>query len=117
MTTGWPAASFFATCGRDPIDLRPPFGGRQGTRLKMSLAAFALSLTLSIALIVRFLIEPAAGSAGARLLLPATALLDLLPDAAMLPLSDVAACATCARDADVSSTDVATARATITPEK
>ena len=38
ITTGLPAASLAATCGSDPIDLTPPFGGRQGTRLKMSLA-------------------------------------------------------------------------------
>ena len=42
-----------ATCGSDPIDLAPPFGGKQGTRLKMSLADFATCLTLSIAFAVR----------------------------------------------------------------
>ena len=42
-----------ATCGSDPIDLTPPFGGKQGTRLKMSLADFATCLTLSIAFAVR----------------------------------------------------------------
>ena len=53
ITTGSPAASLLATCGSDPIDLAPPFGGRQGTRLKMSPADFATSFTLSIALPVR----------------------------------------------------------------
>src|SRR5512132_3921730 len=53
MTTGSPEASLLATCGSDPIDLTPPFGGRQGTRLKMSPADFATSLTFSIALAVR----------------------------------------------------------------
>jgi len=42
-----------ATCGSDPIDLALPFDGRHGTRLKMSLADFATSFTLSIALLVR----------------------------------------------------------------
>src|SRR5436305_1823596 len=53
ISTGWPEASLPATCGSDPIDLGPPFGGRQGTRLKMSVADFATSFTLSIALPVR----------------------------------------------------------------
>ena len=39
-----------ATRGSDPIDLEAPFGGRQGTRLKMSPADLATSFTLSIAL-------------------------------------------------------------------
>src|SRR5207244_11539171 len=42
--------SLLATCGSDPIDLEPPFGGRHGTRLKMSPADLATSFTLSIAL-------------------------------------------------------------------
>src|SRR5437660_12864738 len=50
ITTGSPAASLLATSGNEPIDLGPPFGGRQGTRLKMSLADFATSFTLSSAL-------------------------------------------------------------------
>src|SRR6266550_2741695 len=53
ITTGSPAASLLATCGNEPIDLGAPFGGRQGTRLKMSVADFATSFTLSIALPVR----------------------------------------------------------------
>ena len=51
MTTGCREASLLATCGSDPIALMP-FDGRQGTRLKMSLADLATSLTLSIALVV-----------------------------------------------------------------
>ena len=50
ITTGSPAASSLATRGSDTIFLAPPFGGRQGTRLKMSPADFATSLTFSIAL-------------------------------------------------------------------
>ena len=50
ITTGSPATSLLATRGSDPIDLEAPFGGRQGTRLKMSPADFATSFTLSIAL-------------------------------------------------------------------
>src|SRR5256885_4129467 len=50
ITTGCPAASLLATCGSDPIDLEPPFGGRHGTRLKISPADLATSFTLSIAL-------------------------------------------------------------------
>src|SRR2546428_6853460 len=50
ITTGCPATSLLATCGSDPIDLELPFGGRQGTRLKMSPADLATSFTLSIAL-------------------------------------------------------------------
>ena len=53
IITGSPEASFAATCGSDPIDLAPPFGGRHGTRLKMSPADFATSFTLSIALAAR----------------------------------------------------------------
>ena len=53
ITTGCPAASLAATRGSDPIDLATPFGGRQGTRLKMSLADFATCFTLSIALVAR----------------------------------------------------------------
>src|SRR3982074_2353314 len=53
ITTGSPEASLLAPCGNDPIDLAPPFGGRQGTRLKMSPADFATSLTFSIAFVVR----------------------------------------------------------------
>src|SRR5271167_892638 len=53
IKTGSPAASLPATCGSDPIDLGAPFGGRHGTRLKMSLADFATCLTFSIALSVR----------------------------------------------------------------
>ena len=50
ITTGWPAMSLLATCGSEPSDCAPPFGGRQGTRLKMSLADFATCFTLSMAL-------------------------------------------------------------------
>ena len=53
ITTGSPEASLPATCGSDPIDLAPPFGGRHGTRLKMSPADFATCFTLSIALAVK----------------------------------------------------------------
>src|SRR2546423_1715678 len=50
LPAGGPEASLPATCGSDPIDLGPPFGGRQGTRLKMSPADFATSFTVSIVL-------------------------------------------------------------------
>src|SRR6185312_12508388 len=50
MTTGLLAASLAATCGSDPTDCETPFGGRQGTRLKMSRARAAIAATLSIAL-------------------------------------------------------------------
>jgi hypothetical protein len=56
-----------ATRGSDPIDLEAPFGGRHGTRLKMSPADFATSFTLSIALpVMPFCaagLLPAAGAA------------------------------------------------------
>ena len=55
IVTGSPDASLPATCGSDPTGLTPPFGGRHGTRLKMSLADCATSLTFSIALVVRLL--------------------------------------------------------------
>src|SRR5580704_12982574 len=68
MKTGSPEASLPATCGSDPIDLAPPFGGRHGTRLKTSLADFATCLTLSIAFSVRlFCCGGLAGSTGATL--------------------------------------------------
>ncbi len=53
IATGWPAASLPATCGSDPTDCAPPFGGRHGTRLKISLADLATCLTLSIARVAR----------------------------------------------------------------
>src|SRR3982074_336407 len=53
ITTGSPEASLFATRGSDPMVRAPPFGGRHGTRLKMSPADFATSLTFSIALVVK----------------------------------------------------------------
>src|SRR5882757_4518613 len=53
ITTDSPEASLFATRGSDPTVRAPPFGGRHGTRLKMSPADFATSLTFSIALVVR----------------------------------------------------------------
>src|ERR1700737_1661337 len=66
ITTGWPAASLLATCGSDPNGWTPPFGGRQGTRLKMSLADFATCLTLSTAFAVKpFCSAGLAGAAGA----------------------------------------------------
>src|SRR6186713_2720715 len=49
MTTGLPATSLPATCGSEPIAFAPPFGDRQGTRLKMSPADFATCFTLSMA--------------------------------------------------------------------
>ena len=68
IITGWPAASLLATCGSEPIDLAPPFGGRQGTRLKMSAADFATSFTLSIALpVMLFCCGRTDGSAAAAL--------------------------------------------------
>src|SRR6516225_7578664 len=64
ITAGAPAASFLATCGSDPIEAASPFGGRHGTRLKMSLADFASSFALSMAFSVRlFCNDGAAGVA------------------------------------------------------
>src|ERR1700748_2211761 len=66
MLTGWPEASLPATCGSDPIDCALPFGARQGTRLKISLADFATCLTFSIARVVRlFGCDGLAGSTAA----------------------------------------------------
>src|SRR6266480_2634051 len=71
MTTGSPEASLLATCGSDPIDLAPPFGGRQGTRPKMSPADFATCCIFSIALVVRlFCCAGLAGSTAATLPAP-----------------------------------------------
>src|SRR3954454_19237120 len=49
MRTGWPGTGLPATCGSEPIAFAPPFGDRQGTRLKMSPADFATCFTLSMA--------------------------------------------------------------------
>src|SRR5256885_6766273 len=125
MTTGSPEASLLATCGSDPIDLAPRFGGRHGTRLKMSPADFATSLTFSIALAVRlFCCDGFCWSTAATFPAPVAPVVcaaggftpsDLvLSD---LALSERAPCraasATCARagkiDAGVSSTSAATA--------
>ena len=50
MTTGLLAASFAATCGSEPTDGATPFGGRHGTRLKISPARVATAFTFSITL-------------------------------------------------------------------
>src|ERR1700760_4508243 len=52
ITTGWPAISLLATCGSEPSDCAPPFGGKQGTREKISLADLATCFTVSIAFAV-----------------------------------------------------------------
>src|SRR3954462_4983240 len=53
IVTGLPETSLAATWGSEPMVFAPPFGARQGTRLKISPADFATSLTLSIALPAR----------------------------------------------------------------
>src|SRR5213080_2147466 len=86
IVTGLPATSLAATCGSDPMVFAPPFGDRHGTRLKISPADFATSLTLSIALPARpFCCEALAGST------------DATPVVAALALSEGAACAVSAR--------------------
>src|ERR1700691_5077301 len=117
IVTGAPSASLLATCGSEPIDLVPPFGGRHGTRLKMSPADCATSLTFSIALAVRLLL----GCCG-FVWSTATALpVPTVCDADALKLSDLAppdsaacwrawACAT-GISAGVNSTNAATAGA------
>src|SRR5690242_2578537 len=111
ITTGSPDASLLATCGSDPNDLTLPFGGRQGTRLKMSVADLATSFTLSIALSVRlFGWDGVPGSTAATLPCSGfpvagapglTTLSDFAPSAlgfSDFALSDNAACwAACAR--------------------
>src|SRR6478609_9715094 len=99
ISTGWPEASLLATRGSDPIDLAAPFDGRQGTRLKMSVADFAASFTVSIALEVILRCAGAAdGSTAATLPAP------LVGDAgglavSVLDLSESVACwAACARN-------------------
>src|SRR5690349_8115689 len=66
ITTGSPLASFFATCGSDPIEEVSPLGGRHGTRLKMSLADLAACFALSIALSVRLFCGASAGTGAAE---------------------------------------------------
>src|SRR6185312_5206959 len=67
------------------IGLTPPFGGRHGTRLKMSPADFATSFTLSIALAVRLL---GCGEAGWSTAV--TSPVAVVCDADALKLSDLA---------------------------
>src|SRR5882672_4743572 len=96
ITTGWPAASLPATCGSDPIDFAPPFGGRHGTRPRMSVADFATSFTLLIALLVMLLgADGLDGSTAATLPAP---VVDACGFAvSVLALSEsVACCAVCA---------------------
>src|SRR3984893_7292349 len=128
MTTGSPEASLLATCGSDPIDLAPPFGGRQGTRLKILLADFATSFTLSIALVVRlFCCGGFAWSTAATLPAPAA---PVVCAAGGLMLSGLAlsdrvaffeAWAACARtgkfDAGDSTASAATAASAAVPQK
>src|SRR6202011_4314752 len=119
ITTGSPEASLLATCGSDPIDLAPPFGGRHGTRLKMLLADFATSFTLSMALEVRlFCCDGLAWSTAATLPAPVAcdlALSDLALSDSVFCWGAWAAWAAWARagriDAGVSSTSAATAGA------
>src|SRR3954451_20570747 len=68
IVTGLPATSLAATCGSDPSVFAPPFGDRHGTRLKISPADFATSLTLSIALPAKPFCDWFAGSTAATLL-------------------------------------------------
>src|SRR5271169_5922579 len=130
ISTGSPAASLPATCGSDPIDLGAPFGGRHGTRLKMSLADLATCFIFSIALSVRLVgggelvwstaaTLPCSDFSAAGVTLSDFAPSDLAVSdlaASDLALSDNAACwAACARTgaiaAGVSSTSAATAGA------
>src|SRR3569832_1553065 len=55
ITTGWPAIKRLATCGSEPSEFSPPFGGEQGTRLKISPADLATCFTLSTAFAVSVL--------------------------------------------------------------
>jgi hypothetical protein len=128
-----------ATCGSDPIDLAPPFGGKHGTRPKMSPVDFATSLTFSIVLVARLfccaglawstaatlpapaapLVRGAAGVAVSDLALSDLVLSDLAPSDLALsdlaPLESAACWATWARTgsicAGVSNTIAATANA------
>src|ERR1700733_2649592 len=102
ITTGLPATSLAATCGSEPIVLAPPFGERHGTRLRISLADFATSLTLSIALPAKpFCSDEFAGSD------------DATPVVAALALSEGAAWAVSARaGAKAAGASAATDRAT-----
>src|ERR1700758_3638173 len=97
ITTGVPAASLLATCGSEPMDLATPFGERQGTRLKISVADFATSLTLSIARPAMPFCAGLAGSAVATLPVPAAPVVAEPvavgePTVAAAPLVDGAAC-------------------------
>ena len=119
ITTGSPAASLPATRGSDPIFLAPPFGGRQGTRLKISPADFATSLALSIALpVTLFCAAGLDGSAAATLPAPAAGGAGGLAASDLAVSDDVAcwavwvACACTGKtDAGVSSTVAAMASA------
>src|SRR3954453_18284755 len=95
-----PPPPLAATCGNEPIVLAPPFGARHGTRLRISPAVFATSLTLSIALPARpFCTDEFAGSTEAT------------PVVAALALSEGAACAVSAR-AEIRSTGITASAAT-----
>src|SRR5712675_1586988 len=112
ISTGWPEASLLATRGSDPIDLAMPFDGRQGTRLKISVADFATSFTVSIALLVMLRCAGAPdGSTAATL--PAPVVGDACGlVASVLALSESVACwAACAR---TGSTDGGVSSATAT---
>src|ERR1700741_5447182 len=112
IVTGWPAISLFATCGKEPTALAPPFGGRHGTREKMSEADFATSFTLSIARVAALfcaglawsgeLAAPRVGASGF-----AASCLDVSFNAACWPVSARAQ----STDAGVSSITAATAGA------
>src|SRR3954447_13423004 len=118
MTTGWPAISLAATCGSEPVTLWPPFGGRHGTREKMSEADFATSLTLSMARAAALFCAGLACSAALAPVVGASGVLVPSCLAVSFPLSDKAArwptCA-CAQGTDtgVSSIAAATADASV----
>src|SRR4029079_6693272 len=100
ISTGCPAASLPATRGSDPTILAVPFDGRQGTRLKISVADFATSFTVSIALLAML---RCAGAAAPDESTAATLPAPVVGDAgglvaSVLALSESVACwAACAR--------------------
>src|SRR5579883_373477 len=117
MTTGWPEANLAATCGSVPTGCAPPFGGRQGTRLKMSLADFAACLTLSTARSVRLLLGLTAACAvgctcaGVAPFAAVVAALPTVSEAAAC--ADGVACALCAWAAGASTSSADTASAMV----
>src|SRR5262245_11752522 len=98
IVTGCPAISLLATRGSEPIDLLPPFGGRHGTRAKISLTLSTARAAMLFCAGLLWTLAPALAGASAGLVASGLLASDLAASdlgASVLPTA--ACCANCAR--------------------